>query len=227
MPEVTMGRGTAHPIGYSEEWKAEYDQINSNYRMLAEIRFKLLALVPALSGAAVTLLSKLIAAHSADAVGSASSVADAAAFDYALVGLLSSLGFLATLGVTVYDLRNSELYELLIRRGHELEDRFSPPLLNFKSRVKASFRLLGFVLIKHDIGLSLIYAPVLGAWFFPLVDAVLRWRGCCPRPAMFASLTTAAVVCVAFLEEFVRLDKRREKRNESRISQGIQPGTAS
>ena len=38
----------------------EYEQINENIRFLAEVRFKLLALVPALGGVAVFILARRV-----------------------------------------------------------------------------------------------------------------------------------------------------------------------
>ena len=38
----------------------EYEQINANFRMLADVRFKLLALILVLGGAAVFVLSQRI-----------------------------------------------------------------------------------------------------------------------------------------------------------------------
>jgi len=210
MPEIEAP-GAAAPSGYSEAWKAEYEQINANFRMLADIRFKLLALVPTLGGVAVFLLSRMAAAPSAPAAGNPSSILPSGSgADYAIVGLLSVLGFLATLGITVYDLRNSEFYELLVTRGKDLDRILKPQLWNFEGRVKSGRHLLGFVLIKHDIGLALIYAPVLGAWVFPMVDVVLRWRGCAPSLAMHTSLVAALIVGLVFFEEFVRLDIQRK-----------------
>ncbi len=177
-----------------ELWKAEYDQINNNFRMLAETRFKLLAFVPTLSGAAVYLLSKMTAG---------------AGSDYSIVGFISVLGFLATLGITFYDQRNSELYNLLVARGGELERMFDPPMKNFAGRCRAGRFLLGLARMKHDTGLALIYAPVLGAWFFPLVDAILRGSGFSPTTARVAALLSASLVSVVLFIQFLHLDARK------------------
>ena len=96
--------------------KLEYDQINQNFRFLADVRFKLLALVPILGGAAVYLLS-----HSGlQTQPQASSIES----NFLLVALVALLGFLATLGITLYDQRNSELYNALMHRAKYIEEQF-------------------------------------------------------------------------------------------------------
>jgi len=211
MPEINAPDNATKPEGCSDAWKAEYEQINNNFRMLTEIRFKLVALVPTLGGVAVYLLSKMT-------VGLAGS-------DYATVGFLSVLGFLATLGITFYDQRNSELYNLLIRRGGEMERTLAPPMKNFAGRCRASRYLLGFARMKHDTGLALIYAPVLGAWFFPLADVLLRWRGYAQSEAAHKAMLLALIVGLVFFGEFLRLDWQKteadKKKDEPRISQGV------
>ena len=202
MPEMNgLANGTKWE-GYADIWKAEYEQINNNFRMLAETRFKLLALVPTLTGAAVYLLSKMTAGKQGA--------------DYAMVGFLSVLGFLATLGITFYDQRNSELYNLPVTRGGELERLFDPPMKNFAGRCPPGRYLLGLARMKHDTGLALIYAPVLGAWFFPSVGALLLGNGCSPKTAMYASMLSALIVGAVFFWEFMRLDARKTNANQKR-----------
>src|SRR3712207_3540268 len=98
-----------------QEWTAEYAEVNQNFRMLADIRFKLLALIPTLGGVAIFLLSKMQQGESEPKLG------------YGLLFLISGLGFLATLGVTFYDQRNSELYNALTRRAAYLEEKLRFP----------------------------------------------------------------------------------------------------
>jgi hypothetical protein len=81
--------------------KLDYDQTTQLLRALMDVRFKLLAFVPIVSGAAVGLLGRPRPA--AELVG---------------VGLL---GLVATLGVFVYELRNSQLLDALVHRAGELE----------------------------------------------------------------------------------------------------------
>jgi hypothetical protein len=86
---------------------AEYTEVNQNFRMLADIQFKLLAIIPTLGGVAIFLLSRM--QQSEPKLG------------YSLLFLISGLGLLTTLGVVFYDQRNSELYNALDGRAKELE----------------------------------------------------------------------------------------------------------
>ena len=71
-------------------------------------RFKLLAIVPTISGAAVAFLSRGRPAGELLAVG--------------LIGLA------ATLGVVLYEVRNTQLYDYAVRRAKELEARLGAGL---------------------------------------------------------------------------------------------------
>jgi hypothetical protein len=94
----------------------EYTQVNNNIRFLAEVRFKLLALLPTLGGAAVFALAHLgLKADTAAALPST---------DLPIVFVVSLFGFFATLGITLYDQRNSELYNALMHRAKFLEKQF-------------------------------------------------------------------------------------------------------
>ena len=79
--------------------RVDYQQTTDLLRTLTDVRFKLLALVPTLSGAAVAVL------------GHPSSAAELIA-----VGLL---GLTATLGVLLYELRNSQLFDYALRPQRE------------------------------------------------------------------------------------------------------------
>jgi hypothetical protein len=208
MSETSAPTNAASADGHSEAWQAVYEQINNNFRMLTDIRFKLLALVPTVGGIAVYVLSRMIAGAAPQTAVSSTMLPPGANFDYPMVGFLSILGFLATLGIVFYDQRNSELYGLLIDGGNKLEDMLSAPLRNnFRGRRAGRRKLIGLVPMKHDTGLALIYAPLLGAWFFPLTDVCLRWRGYAQGSAMCDSLLAALLVALIFFEEFWRLNR--------------------
>jgi hypothetical protein len=140
---------------------AEYDQVNNNIRALADIRFKLLALVPALAGVGAALLSD-------DPRSPRTAV-------------LALAGFVATFGVVAYDQRNSELYNSLIGRAKFLECKLDLPAARghrggqFSERPFRGRRLFG-LLLGHDTALAMIYGVSLAAWVFPLVRFLIGLR---------------------------------------------------
>jgi hypothetical protein len=146
----------------SAELRLDYEQTLATYRQLAEIRFKLLAFVPALSGVAVALLAR----------------EDLALDRWATVAV-AMLGFLVTLGIVLYDQRNTQFYNGAITRAQELERCLGFPKFGgdlnpglFGSRKDHRTRRLLGLPIGHDLGLALVYSPVLAAWVFVAVHAI-------------------------------------------------------
>jgi hypothetical protein len=161
----------------------DYTQTGEQIKMLTDIRFKLLAFVPPIVGAGVTLLS---------------SKAASTAGDHILIGSIGVLGFLLTLGIVLYDFRNSQLYNAQIHRAKVLErvlgciksgnEKLWPvPSIGggkaygtpgshgltatggvHNQRAIALGSILG-QRIAHGPALSLVYAVALGAWVFPIV----------------------------------------------------------
>jgi hypothetical protein len=178
-----------------QELLAEYAEVNQNFRMLADIRFKLLALIPTLGGVAIFLLSKMQQGGSEPKPG------------YDLLLFISFLGLLATLGVTYYDQRNSELYADLESRAKELEEKLELRGGQFLLRPGRGRHLFGFLQLGHDPGLALIYGAVLGAWFYPLTSAFLGWIGHPPEPGHgFLPLAIAGGMVVLFIGALLWLD---------------------
>jgi hypothetical protein len=175
--------------------RTEYAEVNNNFRMLADIRFKLLALVPALGGAANFVLSGFALAQGAPSP------------PYSLVFIIGVMGFLTTLGITLYDQRNSELYNGLISRAKYLEEILALPQTGqFRERPRRGRRLFGLLPMGHDIGLSMIYGPVLGAWAFPVTLAVLMRLRFGDNPRIVA-LIVAILMSMAFTLELLRHDR--------------------
>lgn len=187
----------------------EYTQINNNIRFLAEVRFKLLALLPTLGGVAVFALAHLgLKADNAAALPST---------ELPIVFVVSLFGFFATLGITLYDQRNSELYNALMHRAKFLEKQFdvrcSPgglkqPLSGgqFSERPRKGRRF--FFEAGHDFALALIYGPLLGAWFFPTLLAALRYAGAPTECAQAVSTSTALLAALAFTLWLIALDRQ-------------------
>lgn len=182
----------------TEKLLHEYEQVNENFRMLADIRFKLLALVPALGGAAAFVLSGFALSK------------EATAPPHSLVFMIAGLGFLATLGITIYDQRNSELYNELIGRAKDLEVLLKlPGDGQFRQRPDRHRYFLGLFPMGHDIGLSMIYGPVLGAWAFPIAYVVhvylqqrFQWQG----DSRHVAVAIASLMVIVFTMELLRHD---------------------
>jgi hypothetical protein len=139
----------------------DYEQTTQVIRLLTDTRFKLLAIVPVVTGFAVTLMTGAGADRGAQLA----------------VGLL---GALVTLGILLYDLRNSQLYDAAIHRAKRLEELLDFPVASngrvsgglYSERPSASEHLLLIFRIKHDRGLALVYSASLAAWCYLILDAL-------------------------------------------------------
>jgi hypothetical protein len=166
----------------NDKRKLDYEQVLETYRQFADIRFKLLAFVPALSGAAIALLTRANIER------------------WEKVGV-AGLGFFVTLGIVLYDQRNTQFYNGAITRAQYLEKRIELEKFGgdehaglFGSRKDHPTRRLLGLRIGHDLGLAFVYCPVLGAWAFVAVRA--GW----PARAWVALLAGLAVASVFFAQ---------------------------
>jgi hypothetical protein len=165
--------------------RAEYQVAVDFIKVLTDIRFRCLAFVTATAAVANALLPGTGRPGLRIALG--------------------SLGFFTTVGIAVYELRNSQLYEAAIHRAKMLERRLrgdssdakdeglfnerpiyvrrtaAAAAADEKKNKKEKKTLMRFWLVpvKHDHGLALIYGAVLGAWAYLFVDGVLS----VPAPA--------------------------------------------
>lgn len=89
-----------------ESLLAEYSEVAANFRLLTDIRFKLLALLPVASGAAWALLSAGASRNGASEVRAL---------------ILSLFGLLITIGLATYNDRNDQLYDTLVGRAASIE----------------------------------------------------------------------------------------------------------
>src|SRR5688572_18294402 len=125
-----------------------YREVCSGWRMLTDVRFKLLGFIPVVSG--VVLFSLL--SNKSDGPSAL------ARMGIALFGLL------ITIALFVYEKRNSELYDDLISRGRKIEEELGVDTGLFRGRRSPSSRF-----IKHDIAINLIYGASMGAWLVSLL----------------------------------------------------------
>lgn len=118
----------------------EYSEVCSNFRMLTNRRFKLLAFLPIASGVAAALAKENLEA----------------------IGLpLSLFGLVVTIGLGAYNARNDQLYDELVGRAAAIERSLHIPDGAFANRPTAWLRIrfLGMTWnIDHRTALSTIYA---------------------------------------------------------------------
>jgi hypothetical protein len=159
---VPLDEGRQGNLAVDDRLRLDYGQTADLLRSLTDVRFKLLALVPTLSGTAVALLGRPRPA--AELLG---------------VGLL---GLVATLGVLLYDLRNTQIHDYALRRAGELEARlglrspFSDSALGgvYAERPEATLRPFGLAAATYDHALALVYGAALAGWSYLVVWGGLR-----------------------------------------------------
>lgn len=152
----------------------DYEQTLAYFHSLHEVRFKLLAFLPALTGLAVVLAPP--------------NTTPAQQFALACIGLI------VTLGITSYDQRNSVIYDRLVCRARFLEKKLAfYPLPDdigggpFHCRPPLK-KIAGVLLVWHIQGLTLVYSASITAWCYLGVASVLS------KPWLIALMTIAAFV---------------------------------
>jgi hypothetical protein len=131
----------------------EYGEVSSNFRLLTDIRFKLLALLPIASAAA--------AVFKGDSPGFV---------------VLSLFGLAATIGLVTYNSRNDQLYDELVGRAASIERTLGLADGAFANRPRPWFTicLLGFSWkVDHRTGIGTIYAASVALWLFLLLASIL------------------------------------------------------
>ncbi len=191
----------------------DYEQTVEQFRMLTDIRFKLLALVPTLTGAAVGLLTNTNASQ-------------------ATALPLGIFGFVVTFGIVMYELRNSVFYEMSTTRAARLESllelpRFSeprdglvrpggvfterPPAIKTKEAKEYEYplpqKIAGFFPVWHDLGLALVYGASLAGWTYLVLYSLLLNNGY----RLILSLLVGALVLILTVIQFIILDWVRRK----------------
>jgi hypothetical protein len=184
----TEGRkmtGSAEPPAPSAAAKndllrLDYQQTIGLLAGIGDVRFKLLALVPTLSGAAVAVLGRPSSNAELLAVG--------------------AIGLIATLGVLLYELRNTQLYDYGLGRAQMLERELgfgstassgSPGGL-FSDRPGRTLRLFGVLPVDRDAGLSLVYSAAIAGWTYLLAWGALHALGIGHARAIGGTIGVAA-----------------------------------
>jgi len=151
----TMVDAKYRPENFADTSKSKvllklYDQICDQYRDLADTRFKLLGLLPAVSVIVWTQLFK------------------EELLNLPSLGLIIALlGLAVSIGIYIYNERNNELYNDLIRRGRKIEEELKIHTGLFRGRRRPHREM-----INHGRGTSLIYWSVFIGWF-----VIVLWFG--------------------------------------------------
>jgi hypothetical protein len=181
----------------SDLLRLDYDHTLDQLRTLTDVRFKLLALVPTVSGVAIGLLGRPRSA--AELLG---------------VGLL---GLCATLGILFYELRNTQLSDYATQRAKAVErelglvSAFGAPGAGglYTERPDRSVHVLG-VELGHDRGLSLVYGAALAGWSYLVSWGALRALDVARPRAIggIIGICVGLVVVAALLRVTVRAGER-------------------
>ena len=144
--------------------RLDYEQTTQLMRTLTDIRFKLLAFVPTIAGATVGLVGR----------------APAPSAELLAVGLL---GLVSTLGIFLWELRNVQLLDGVVRRAEALERRLglasvldgeARPGGMVSERPRQTLTLFGMLGVRHEHGLGLVYGAALAGWTYLVLWGLLK-----------------------------------------------------
>lgn len=145
-----------------ERLRLDYGETGQLVRTLLDVRFKLLAFIPTIAGAAVALVGG-DTPNGAELLG---------------VGIL---GLLATFGVLLYELANTQVYHAALDHGCALERRLSlettdddgpAGLLTRGVRAPSAAARFG-----QERAVALVYGVALAGWSYLVAWGVLRVAG--------------------------------------------------
>jgi len=162
----------------------DYDQTTQFLRTITDVRFKLVAFVPTISGIAIGLLGRGGSATQLLSVG--------------------ALGLTATIGILVYELRNTQLYDYALARAKSLEAELGIGL--YSEQPAGEVNLFGVITAAHDRGLALVYSAAVGGWAYVVAWGALRAADV--ANAQVIGGISGALVGVAVVAEFLRIGAR-------------------
>jgi hypothetical protein len=141
--------------------RLDYEQTTGLISALTDVRFKLLSIVPTIALAAVGIAG----AHPSTG---------------GLVGV-GLLGLGATVGILLYELRNTETLAAALYRARDVARLLEFQVFHGRAEpggvIRPSgryHRLFGTVTVGQDQALGLVYGAALGGWTYLLVWGVLR-----------------------------------------------------
>ena len=180
--------------------RLDYDRTTELVQSLLDTRFKLLALVPTIAGTAVGL------------VGTPRPAVE-------LLGI-GVLGLVATVGILLYELRNSEILDAMLQHakilervlGFEAGPRVHGPEALLSMRGSHGGRFLGVAAATHERALGLVYGAALGGWSYLVAWGTLAAFGL--TDAQEAGAVIGAIAGVAVMWDVEHLGRAAVEADE-------------
>jgi len=164
------------PSNRSDALLAEYREVSNNFRMLTDIRFKLLAFLPVAAAAATAVLAR----------GNATTLTLA----------FSLFGLVVTIGLVTYNARNDQLYDTLVARAAAIERYLGIPDGAFANRPRSWFQLVhGRWKVDHRPAVATIYMASIALWLFGALHAAIDLAQ--PTLTRWISSTWANLIALA------------------------------
>ena len=157
--------------------RLDYDQTTQFLRAFTDVRIKLLAFVPTISGAAVGLLGRPRPA--AELLG------------------VALLGLVATFGILVHDLQNADLYDAMIRRAQAVERLLGLPTVEGLQGAGSVLGARSGRWFAYGRGSAFVYSAALGGWSYLAAWGFLSWIQLDGARTIAAVIGIAAGVLVA------------------------------
>jgi hypothetical protein len=190
---------------------AEYGEVSNTFRMLTDIRFKLLAFLPVAAAAAAAVLAR---------------------GNPTVLSLAFSLfGLVVTMALATYNARNDQLYDTLIARAASIERKLGIPDGAFANRPRAWLRLgrpfsfdtkwkrCKFNLVwkvDHRTAVATVYYASVGLWLFGVLHSgvYVVWPGHLRGRAQTWADLSALSATLLVITIGAQLIKRKRERTE-------------
>jgi len=187
----------------------EYGEVNSNFRMLTDLRFKLLGLLPVAAAAAAALKGE----------------------NFGFAGFVFSLfGLVVTVAIASYNARNDQLYDELVGRAASIERSLGIPDGGFANRPRPWLAYSGWGhtwTVEHRDAVAVAYAATCALWttgvltpLFELGRAVyvaMRLPHLTVKQPEPFVVTVAALVSVLLVASTLKKLRARRNRQEEEL----------
>src|SRR5579864_75372 len=174
---------------------AEYKEVADQFRKLTDIRFKLLTYLPLGTVAAAVLVP---------------------AKDALVKPAIPAFAFVVTLCIAIYNKRNDQFYDELVKRAAELERELQIEHGSFSNRPKAWLKY-GPFLVDHRGPIGWIYMAAASLWAYMFVDALGKdpyWQKLLPSWLMWLKVFVPFVAFICWKQLRSLQKARKKKRRE-------------